>query len=550
MSRTGVVVLLTTAMLALPPTGTASDIPPVVEQVRVELGKKSSDAGGCPLPVVSHWASGFGGTNFSSDYQTSLLEGGHHVMPTLPFPMPGEAGYVATGAALVQKLAEWRAPISLRDGQPESLLYAENFPKDAHGKWLNLPLDASPLCIGPDGKLEKRLSPFGAIQPWYEVGAYHTISGSFKQLEQWYPDPPFVVLLSNNEPNRLMPKYGIESDQRYVKKYGTGKSAEFQRGAVGEGYVERYAALLKGLRDGLSAGAWREHALLVGYDAFGPPHFGRWHGWTEYSLSTAQEISPWPRVWDGASVSYYTNNWDGSTDYRVWSPQVEAMNWVFMLEETRRVNPDFWFELSPWDGNWGTNKVYAKEKSKLSSYLQAGQTWSPERYAGFVQFGMWLLKPRVVREFRGSSVLLSDFQREFEALVGGVDRVWENPTLTRFWRQGRLVPNPTREHPYQTDIPVKWKSVSRWFLLNTSLDPKGEWGLNTEVPVFSIANVMGEAGGREWLLYAHAPLGPHTGVKIEIPGYGNVTVDVTPGGVFYLVKEQDRSVTRVTDGGS
>jgi len=30
-----------------------------------------------------------------------------------------------------------------------------------------------------------------------------------------------------------------------------------------------------------------------------------------------------------------------------------------------------------------------------------GQRWSPDRYAGFVQFGMWLLRPRAVEEFRG-----------------------------------------------------------------------------------------------------------------------------------------------------
>ena len=39
------------------------------------------------------------------------------------------------------------------------------------------------------------------------------------------------------------------------------------------------------------------------------------------------------------------------TDYTLWSPQIETMNWVFMLDEVQRTRPEFWFELSTWDGN-------------------------------------------------------------------------------------------------------------------------------------------------------------------------------------------------------
>jgi hypothetical protein len=221
------------------------------------------------------------------------------------------------------------------------------------------------------------------------------------------------------------------------------------------------------------------------------------------------------------------------------------MNWVMMLDEVRKEKPDFWFELSIWDGNWGAAPVYAKEKSKVSSYLKAGQTWSPERYAGFVQYGMWLLTPRVVREFRGSSVRRSDFQREFEALVAGVDRVWSDPVLTRFWRSGALVPNRDRSHPYQVGIPARYRGADRWFMLNTSLDPAGTWKLDTAIPVFSLARVIGEKGRREWLVYAHSPLERRPGVVLTLPGFGDLTADVPPEGCFYHVREQDRSVHRL-----
>jgi hypothetical protein len=215
------------------------------------------------------------------------------------------------------------------------------------------------------------------------------------------------------------------------------------------------------------------------------------------------------------------------------------------LLEAYAERPDFWFEMSVWDGNNAGKPK--KGMRKKDFYLEHGQTWSSERYAGFVQFGLWLLRPRVVREFRGSTMPRDEFGADFEAMVAGADRVWQDPVLTRFWRHGELVPNRSRKHPYQSKIPEKWKDVDRWFLLSTNLDPPGEWKLETEIPVFSLARVLGEGDGREWLLYAHSPLQPRRGVEIEIPGLAKVKVDVTPGGAFYLVKARDKAATPVID---
>jgi len=523
---------------------TAADVRTVVREMTEELTRPNADPQGRPLPVVSHWANGFNRPKFSSDYQIGLLERGHHVMPTLPFPRPGASQYPEDGKPWVEKLARWKAPISLRAGQWESVLYSKDDPRDNPGKWRNLPPEKSPLLINLQGELENWLSPFGAVEPWYEAGVCNTDSGAFRQLQAWYPDPPLVILLSNNEARKIKTKHLVETrSKRYVDRHGTGRSGFHQRGAIAEGYLPRYAALLKGIRDGLDNESWRRNSLLVGYGAFGPSHFGRWDGWTAYSLTTQDRIDPWHLVWEGSSPSYYTHNWDASTDYRVHSPQVESMNWVFMLEAAYAARPDFWFEISVWDGNTtSTSKPGARKKD---FYLKRGQTWSPQRYAGFVQYGMWLLRPRVVREFRGSTMPRDEFGPDFEALVAAVDRVWQSPVLKEFWRHGRLVPNRARKHPYQTKIPEKWKEVDRWFLLNTELDPPGEWTLETEIPVFSLARMIGEGDRREWLLYAHSPLQPRRGVKIEIPEYGRVTVDVTPGGSFYVVRAKDKAVTPV-----
>ena len=73
-------------------------------------------------------------------------------------------------------------------------------------------------------------------------------------------------------------------------------------------------------------------------------HVGRWSGWKEYSLITTGRLDPSPWCWDGGSPSYYLHNWMALTDYTLWSPQVESMNWVFALKEVYRTRPEFWFE--------------------------------------------------------------------------------------------------------------------------------------------------------------------------------------------------------------
>ncbi|MDI9444103.1 MAG: hypothetical protein QM844_08050, partial [Planctomycetota bacterium] len=277
---------------------------------------------------------------------------------------------------------------------------------------------------------------------------------------------------------------------------------------------------------------------------------------------------------------YYTNNWDANRDHWVFSTQVESMNWVFMLDEAWRVNPNFWFEISTWDGNeidaWmkGTGaetprdpvqisrsglspeergSVDAKlaKKSKAMQYLVDGQTYPPERAAGWVQFGLWLLRPRAVREFRGHATPLAPVEPYWMETVKAVDRVWNNEPLAEFWRRGALVANTAHPHPYQVGIPPEYATIPRWYCLDTNLDPPRPWDLTTNLPVFALALVlggggagdagdaggMGAAAGRRWLVYAHAPLADRCGVEVAIPGFRKITVDVPRRGAFYLVDD-------------
>jgi len=155
-----------------------------------------------------------------------------------------------------------------------------------------------------------------------------------------------------------------------------------------------------------------------------------------------------------------------------------------------------------------------------------------------VQYGMWLNRPRSVREFRGWTERRSVQGPYFLAVVAAVDRVHADDVLTRFWRLGRLVPNTAHEHPYQAGVPEEYKDKQRWFGLDTNVDPPRPWGVGTELPVFALALSLGQAPEREWLVYAHAPLGNRDGVKVTIPGYEEITASVPPQGVFYHVTEK------------
>ena len=152
------------------------------------------------------------------------------------------------------------------------------------------------------------------------------------------------------------------------------------------------------------------------------------------------------------------------------------MNWIFQLEEAWKANPDFWWEISLWDGNrrWRPGMKYSVDllkKSKACQYAKDGQTYTPDRFEGWAQFGLWLLRPRALREYRGYTVPLKPWRPYFERLIKIVERVHDNPTLTEFWRHGRLVPNPDGKHPYQSKIPKQYRDVPRWFMLSTNLDP-------------------------------------------------------------------------------
>jgi hypothetical protein len=533
-------------------------------EIRQEAIRANRSDAGRPLPLAAHWnASGARREGFTPDYQLQLIRAGHHLLPWLDWPptdhsleiifKPGDPRrqqYIDANVKLyepvVRELARLRLPLSFLATQWESdLTYDDAF--------LKLPAGKNPNVVGPDGKAQQRVCPFGPIEPWREVGRRWTDNAFMKRIQTWYPDPPLVLLISNNEHAKL-PWTEVEQSQRYLDKYGRGRPDDFKRRVVGDGWIERYRALLESMRGGLASEHWKKNVKFVGYEAFPPAHFGRWPGWKDYWLGCSGRLDPQVLCWDGASPSYYLHNWMALTDYTLWSPQVETMNWSFMLDDVYRARPEFWFELSTWDGDQP-----GQGNDKRRFYARQGQLFTPERYEGFVQYGMWLTRPRAVRDFRGWLETIEYAGPYFQAIVRAVDRVYENQLLRRFWREGTLVANPRGRHPFQSDIPPEYKNAARWFLLDTGLTPRelrSEEFDNarppahqTEIPVFALALVAGSAPNREWLVYANAPREARVGVEITLPGYGAITVDAPQSGSFYQVKENGKQVQAVQRGG-
>jgi len=517
-----------------------------VDAIRNEATRPSIGEGdaGRPLPLAATWAPG---NAFSPVYQLGLIQRGHHLLPCFRWPTPNyewnekmrAKAWQEYWAPAIRVAGEKKLPISFQRFQFEMELTRMDAYRD-------LPPAENPNVINLDGEVIGVLDPMGPIQAWRDWGRRIIEENhAFKKIQEAYPDPPLVLFVSNNEHNVLKPQ-DAEKSQRFVAAYGTERDLHFKRRLFREALIERYRALQDAMREALVEPLWRENVRFIAYEAFAPSHIGRWYGWQGHSYYTPDMLDWKHRAWDGGSPSYYTHHWAPFlTDYTSSSIQNEAMNWVFHLEDVHAQDPDFWFELSTWDGDM----VGTANSKRLQYAARGGQIYTPTRYEGMLQFGLWLTRARALRDFRYLESL--DYaEAYFMANVHAVDRVWNSPILRQFWRHGELVPNPDREHPYRHALPDHIKGEDRWFALSTSLDPAAtDWGLYTEIPVFALALVSGEKPKRQWLVYTHAPRGAQTDVGVTVPGYGLITVDASVGGSFYVVDEAAGQTERIFSGG-
>lgn len=560
--------------------------PNVYDRIRREAFAPNSQTDN-PLPLFSGWNTGiysylygkpddFG---YSPAWQVTQIAAGRHLLPWFATPNPdinsssaSWNNYLRYYENPLKEVAQHGLPISFVGTQWEQYLSGAPYKDYA------LMQNPNVSFVNEEGTALTALSPFGPINLWTEIGQKWANCSLMQTVQNWYPNPPFVIFVSNNEAAKMKYQY-ITQDQHYLAKYGTAtRTDDFKREVIGNGWIERYRALQSGWREDLSA-SWKDNSIFVGYGAIGPSLLGRVSHWQTATLTIPNRLSPWPLAWDGCMAdNYLTSKYTYNNDHQVYSPQIESMNLELMRREAIAQNPSFWFELGTWNGGdysapWtGNEDIIAKEKlcrfnPKAVPLPAEGQPdtlvqpvanpYIPVRYGGMVQFTMWILRPRVVRDYRLWSSARADYdgvlpyfgssQPYVDSLMNAVDKIYSNEVLQLFWRNSELVVNPSRVHPYQQAIPPEFNEVThpvsaaRMYLLKTNLDPSGTWGLTTQLSVFAMARVRGTSPNREWLLYAFAPaelpLGSAKSAQVTIPGYGDVPIDATLDGQFYLVKE-------------
>jgi hypothetical protein len=517
-----------------------------------------------PLPLAASWDATARG--FSPDWQMRMIARGHHLLPTFAMPWPDgfaerspQPAYYADALAEAARL---RLPICLLGTQWERVLYDDPrflaMPPEVNANVL--PADCAPRAEDASACAPAPMvSPFGAIAPWRDAGAAWGAGALMGRLQAVYPDPPLVLFVSNNEPKRLLVREA-ERDRRTPARLGPGAEDARLRRAFAEGWIARYRALQQGLRAHLTSPAWRANARFVAYNAGAPGFVGRWPGWTRHTLHGPHWIDPSPLMWDGGSISAYLTPWDAGrqSDDRVWSPQVEASGRVPLVAEARRLNPSFWLEVSTWTGDCrphcapGKDGAWAPYRPLPDVLAERGQSYTPERYHGLVQFLMWMLRPRVVRDYRYDPFPPEEDAQWYAPVIDAVDRVHADPVLRAFWRSSSLVADPKRPHPYAARLPAGLEGVQRMYLLATDRDPPAApekaAGLDAPLPVAALARVRGQPPGRSWLLYLHAPAGAETGVEVRVPDYGPVRVDAAVGGTFYLLEEDGGRITALDAG--
>jgi hypothetical protein len=530
-------ILLASALLSLLTQVTNSKAAaPNIDAIRKASATVGTEENGLrALPLAASWNTGSqnGFVGFDANFQLQRIFNGDYLLPWFPLTRPDELFVHFSFDSAFKKAAELQLPVSFISTQWD-VLVAEAIRDDTAGT-------SNSLLHGKNSeKKTTPLSPFSPINLWYEAGFRWGKHPALEKLQAAYPNPPRILFVSNNEqPRKTWRDIRQNPDElRFVGEHPT--DVDIRR-AVGDGWIARYRALQNGFRDALTAPEWKRNSVFVGYDAFGTSALGRWPDWTAYSLMIPGRLEPWPLAWEGVSPSYYVPDWNLTSDFQVMSPQIESMNWLPFLEEAFQQNPKLWFELSVWDGQQQTEPT-----NKAAYYRKLGQQYSPARYQGYLQFGMWLLRPRVVREFRDHLATRNQFSTYFDSLSNAIRMTHEQPVLKRFWQSGRLLANTTGKHPYDVALPDRLRDAQRWYLLDSNLNPVRPWKLDTALRIYALAIEAGAAPTREWLIYAFAPLDKRTNTTVAIPDGPRVVIAASDAGCFVLVHEASLSVETVT----
>ena len=188
------------------------------------------------------------------DEQVRLIELGHQIIPTIYIGAPGTE-ITNTNVAHYRKIfslaSELDLPVSIR------------FPDWKYWLTLNpyftLPAADNPNFLDMTGTIQPKVSPMGKEDAWAELGTDWGHSPIFRVLQQWYPDPPFILFLSQDREAEVSPEEMLSS-HRFTQQFGSDRSNEFIEDVIDEGYRTRYEVLIDSFHETFTS--WNDKAIF------------------------------------------------------------------------------------------------------------------------------------------------------------------------------------------------------------------------------------------------------------------------------------------------
>jgi len=481
------------------------DLTTMSTTITTEALKAFSDSTERSLPLLAHWNVGIPEFVEAMDpmYMISRIELGEHVLVSWKLdPYYNDSISSSYYEKSIKKAAELNLPLVFVLPAPESALTKDSY-------YFALESATNPNVVTSKGDVVEKLSPFGADELWNEVGEQWSSTTLMAQLQEWYPNPPLVLFVSEDEAAKLS-----WSQLSQESRYTASGDDNFKRTLVGAEWIEKYRQMHDGFKKGFVNTSWKENVKFMTYNKFSE-NLGE-SNWLEGATLTNHYMNIWPLTADGATVDFDLSG--SKTDNSADAPHVLANNLPFMLNEAKLINPNFAYQLS------------LDAVSKVSE---------PAKYRGLTQFALWFLRPSIIRQASQESdrEMLAPL---FQEVADSVELIHYNEQLATFWREGSLV--NSGESNLNQNIPEQYLNDPRWFLLKTDVNPPRPWVDETSISVWAFALVKGEAPNREWLVYAQSPDGDMHDVTVTIPEYKDVLVDSGVNGSFYILSENSTQV--------
>ncbi|HET8686218.1 MAG TPA: hypothetical protein VFM18_06085, partial [Methanosarcina sp.] len=166
-------------------------------EINYEIALPADGSAGNPLPLAAHWNCGEKSGGYTPAYQLELLRQGKHLLPWFYFSRPDEFKLPDSYYEKpIKAMAALNLPISFVGTQFEYRLTEKK-------QFLALPQNLNPNLINQSGQLEKVLTPTADKGAWFDAGSEWSRTVIFKKIQRWYPNPPLVLFVSNNEQEKL-----------------------------------------------------------------------------------------------------------------------------------------------------------------------------------------------------------------------------------------------------------------------------------------------------------------------------------------------------------